>query len=123
MEGAGTSVKRRLDSTKNYGERAAYPAFAGYVPANPSELTRPISGWDGAFKVVFVNDPVDSNVRVISRAVRADQLPVVKNAVVELLRKITPSSKGVASVVTQHTRNRAAVRNYSDRPFCRRQTI
>ena len=97
------------DSTeqKRYGERTAYPAFAGYVPANPSALVRPITGWDGAFKVVFVNDPFDGIVYVISRSVRADQLPAVKNAVAESLRKITLSSKAAATVVTYGGNNGA----------------
>ena len=83
-----------------FGPRNVFPVFAGFVPANQSALTRPITGWDGAFKVVFVNNPLDSNTYVISRSVRADQLPAVKNAVIESLRKIVLSSKAAVNVVT-----------------------
>ena len=83
-----------------YGLRTAFPALAGLTPASPSDLTRPITGWDGAFKVVFVTDPLDSTSYVISRAVRADQLPAVKNAVAESIRKITLGPKAIATVWT-----------------------
>ena len=92
---------------QRFGVRTAYQAFAGYVPADPSALIRPVTGWDAAFKVIFVNDPFDSNVYVISRNLRADQLSAVKNAVAESLRKITLSNKAVANVVTYGGNNGA----------------
>ena len=88
------------EKQSRFGQRNSFPVFAGFAPANQSALTRPITGWDGAFKVVFVTNPLDSNNYVIARNVRADQLPAVKNAVVESLRKIVLSAKAVANVVT-----------------------
>ena len=85
---------------QRFGSRTAYPALAGLTPATPSDLTRPITGWDGAFKVVFVNDPLDSTTYVMSRTVRTDQLAAVKNAVAESIRKITLGPKAIATVVT-----------------------
>lgn len=85
---------------QRFGSRTPFTALAGFNPANPSALNRPITGWDGAFKVVFVNDPLDSTSYVISRAVRADQLPAVKNAVAESIRKITLGPKAVVTVWT-----------------------
>ncbi len=85
---------------QRFGSRTAYAALAGFTPASPSDLSRPITGWDGAFKVVFVTDPLDSTTYVISRTVRADQLPAVKNAVAESIRKITLGPKAIATVVT-----------------------
>lgn len=85
---------------QSYGLRTSYPALLGFNPASPSDLARPITGWDGAFKVVFVTDPLDSTTYVISRTVRADQLPAVKNAVAESIRKITLGPKAIATLVT-----------------------
>ena len=93
-------LARDSEQQQRFGSRTAYRALAGHTPASPSDLTRPITGWDGAFKVVFVNDPLDSTTYVISRNVRADQLPAIKNAVSESIRKITLGAKAIATVVT-----------------------
>ena len=85
---------------QRFGSRTAFAALSSLTPATPSDLTRPITGWDGAFKVVFVTDPLDSTTYVISRVVRPDQLPAVKNAVAESIRKITLGPKAVATVWT-----------------------
>lgn len=80
--------------------RTAYPAFAGFAPANPSALNRPVTGWDAAFKVEFVPDPAVTDVYVISKKLTAEQLTGVKNAVVQSLRQLTLDAKTSASVVT-----------------------
>ena len=93
-------LKDDSDQQQRFGSRTPYPALAGLKFENQSALARPITGWDAAFKVVFVTNPLDSNIYVISRTVRADQLPAVKNAVAESIRKITLGPKAVATVVT-----------------------
>ena len=96
------------EQQQRFGSRTAYRALAGLTPASPSELTRPITGWDGAFKVVFVNDPLDSTTYVISRNVRDDQLPAIKNAVSESIRRITLGAKAIVTVVTYGGNNGAS---------------
>lgn len=85
---------------QRFGVRTAFSAFSGFTPATANALTRPTVGWDAAFKVAFVPDPLDANIYIVSRNMRADQLPGVKNALVESLRKIVLSSKATATVVT-----------------------
>ena len=106
--------------------RTAFAAFAGFAPASAAALTKPTAGWDAAFKVVFVSSPVDSNTYVISRSVRADQLPAVKNAVVESLRKIVLSSKAAVNVVTYGGNNgvpQAIFRAFIDTEAARNNAI
>ena len=100
------------EDQQSYGLRTAYPTLRGFNPASPSDLARPITGWDGAFKVVFVTDPLDSTTYVISRVVRPDQLPAVKNAVAESIRKITLGPKAVATVWTYGGNNGVAQQVY-----------
>jgi hypothetical protein len=73
---------------KNDG-RVAFAAFAGFVPPNAAALTRPVTGWDAAFKVVFVPTPSNVDYYVIGRQVTADQLVGIKNAVIASLRRLT----------------------------------
>ena len=85
---------------QRYGVRTAFSAFSGFAPATADALTRPTVGWDAEFKVAFVPDPLDANIYVVSRNMRAEQLPAVKNAIVESLRKIVLSAKSTVTVVT-----------------------
>ena len=72
---------------KNDG-RVGFAAFSGFVPANAAALTRPVAGWDAAFKVVFVPTPSSVDYYVIGRQVTADQLVAIKNAVIASLRRL-----------------------------------
>jgi hypothetical protein len=81
-------------------ERTAFAAFAGFVPPNAAALTRPVAGWDAAFKVVFLPNPLNSNVYIISRAGSNDQLAAVKNAVLQSLRALPLAASSVATVIT-----------------------
>ena len=84
-------------ATRNDG-RTNYPVFAGFLPANPSALTRPVTGWDAAFKVVFVPNPSNIDYYVIARQLSAEQMVGVKNAVVASLRKLTVSPTTIIAV-------------------------
>ena len=86
-------------AAKNDG-RTSSPVFAGFVPANASALTRPVTGWDAAFKVVFVPDPSTIDYYVIARQLSAEQMVGVKNAVIVSLRRLTVGPKAVISVTT-----------------------
>ena len=69
--------------------RVGFAAFAGFVPPNAAALTKPVSGWDAAFKVVFVPTPSNVDYYVIGRQVTADQLVAIKNAAIASLRRLT----------------------------------
>ena len=78
-------------------QRTAFPAFAGFVPANAAALTKPVTGWDAAFRVVFVPTPSNVDYYVIARQLSADQMVGVKNAVIASLRRLTVGpSTGIA---------------------------
>ena len=81
-------------------DRTAFAAFAGFSPASQAALTKPVVGWDGAYKVEFVPDPAVTEVYVISKKLTADQLTGVKNAVVMSLRQLTLDARTFVSVVT-----------------------
>ena len=85
-------------ATKSDG-RTTFPVFLGFLPATPSALTRPVTGWDAAFKVVFVPNPSNVDYYVIARQLSADQMVGVKNAVIASLRKL-PLSASTAIAVT-----------------------
>ena len=72
---------------KNRG-RTSYPAFAGFVPKNQGSLTKPVAGFDAAFKVVFMPDPTVVEQFVISRAVTLAQLAAIKNAVQQSIQRL-----------------------------------
>ena len=78
--------------------RITYPVFLGFVPANPSALTRPVTGWDAAFKVVFVPNPSNVDYYVIARQLSADQMVGVKNAVIASLRRLTVGASTAIAV-------------------------
>ena len=80
--------------------RTAFAAFSSFVPANAAALTRPVTGWDAAFKVVFLSNPLNSNVYIISRTATAEQLAAVKNAVVQSVRNLPIAATTVATVIT-----------------------
>ena len=84
-------------ATRNDG-RTTFPVFLGFLPANPSALVRPVTGWDAAFKVVFVPNPSNIDYYVIARQLSADQMVGVKNAVVASLRKLTVGTSTVIAV-------------------------
>ncbi len=84
-------------ATKNDG-RTTFPVFLGFLPANPSALTRPVTGWDAAFKVVFVPNPSNVDYFVIARQLSADQMIGVKNAVIASLRKLTVGNSTAIAV-------------------------
>ena len=69
--------------------RTAFSAFAGFVPPNAAALTKPVTGWDAAFKVVFVPTPSNVDYYVIGRQVTAEQMVGIKNAVIASLRRLT----------------------------------
>ena len=84
-------------ATKSDG-RMSFPVFAGFLPANSSALTRPVTGWDAAFKVVFVPNPSNVDYYVIARQLSADQMVGVKNAVIASIRKLTVGTSTAIAV-------------------------
>ena len=84
-------------ATRNDG-RTSYPVFSGFLPATPSALSRPVTGWDAAFKVVFVPNPSNIDYYVIARQLSAEQMVGVKNAVVASLRKLKVGSSTAIAV-------------------------
>ena len=78
--------------------RTTFPVFLGFLPANPSALTRPVTGWDVAFIVVFVPNPSNVDYYVIARQLSADQMIGVKNAVIASLRKLTVGTSTAIAV-------------------------
>lgn len=75
------------EAIKNRG-RTAYPAFAGFVPKDQAALTKPVDGFDAAFKIVFMPDPTVVEQFVISRAVTEAQLTAIKNAVQQSIQRL-----------------------------------
>ena len=84
-------------ATKNDG-RTTYPVFLGFLPGSTSALTRPVTGWDGAFKVVFVPNPSNVDYYVIARQLSAEQMVGVKNAVIASIRKLTVGTSTAIAV-------------------------
>ncbi len=76
-------------ATARTDQRTAFPVFAGFVPPTAAALTKPVDGWDAAFKVVFVPNPSNVSYYVIARQLSADQMVGVKNAVIASLRRLT----------------------------------
>ncbi len=81
-------------------QRTAFPVFAGFVPATAAALTKPVNGWDAAFKVVFVPNPSNVDYYVIARQLSAEQMVGVKNAVIATLRRLTVGSSTAIGVTT-----------------------
>lgn len=81
-------------------QRTAFAAFSGFIPLSQTALTKPVDGWDGAFKVVYVPNPAAVDVYVIARNLSAEQLAGVKNSVVESLRQEPLAATSWVSVVT-----------------------
>jgi hypothetical protein len=80
--------------------RTSFAAFSGFVPPNAAALQRPVEGWDAAFKVVFLDNPLNSNVYIVSRTATAAQLAAVKNAVVQSIRGLPLGQKTVGTLIT-----------------------
>lgn len=80
--------------------RTQFSAFSGFAPANAAALTSPVAGWDTAFKVVFVPDPVVVEQFVIARTVTEDQLTAIKNAATQVLERMTPSAQTFVGINT-----------------------
>ena len=66
-----------------------------------------MEGWNAAFKVVFVNNPLNSNVYVISRTASDLQLGAVKNAVAQSVRGLPLGATTVTTLITYGGNNGA----------------
>ena len=81
-------------------QRTVFAALSGFVPLSQAALSKPVDGWDAAFKVVYVPDPAVVDVYVVSRKLTAEQLAGVKNSVLESLRQEPLAASSLVSLVT-----------------------
>ena len=81
-------------------QRTAFAALSGFLPMSQAALSKPVDGWDAAFKVVFVPDPAVVDVYVIGRKLTAEQLSGVKNSVIESLRQEPLAASTLISLVS-----------------------
>ena len=80
--------------------RTAYAAFAGFVPKDQAALTKPVDGFDAAFKIVYMPDPTVVEQFVISRAVTESQLMAIKNAVQQSIQRLPLSANTYVGINT-----------------------
>ena len=78
--------------------RTAFPAFAGFVPANAAALTKPVAGWDAVFKIVFKPDPQSVDQYFIARNVATEQLAAMKNAAIQAIQRLPVSQKTIVGI-------------------------
>ena len=81
--------------------RTVFPVFAGFVPANAAALTKPVAGYDAAFKIVFRPDYKVVQQIFIARDVTAEQLAAMKNSAIQAIQRMTVSTRSITGIFTQ----------------------
>ena len=87
-------------AASQHENRTAFPAFAGFVPASTAALTKPVTGWDAAFKIVFAPDPQSVRQLFIARNVTPALLASLKNAAIQTIQRLPVSAKTVVGIST-----------------------